>query len=147
MGLYYLNAARTEAQRANMEDLETRGICIFCPEHIIEDKSPIELETEYWMVKRNSFPYRDTKVHMLAIPKEHVTTMTALSKAAQQDFFNILNQCEKQFDLESYAVVVRSGDMRRNGGSIEHLHAHIIVGDTDDPDHQAVRAKISSRPK
>jgi ATP adenylyltransferase len=146
MGLYHIKAARTDAQKADMEDLERRGICIFCPQNIGEDTNPLEVDTDHWMVKKNSFPYKNTSLHLLAIPKVHVKTMSAIDSRAQQDFFNVIKQCEEKFNLESYALVVRSGDMRRNGGSIEHLHVHIIVGDTENPDHEAVKAKISSKP-
>lgn len=146
MSLYNLPAARTPEQLEMMKDLEDREVCIFCPEHIQEeDSSPIEIETDHWMVKKNTFPYKDTRVHLLAIPKVHVSTLSALGKLAQVDFFDVISQCETMYDLHSYALVVRSGDMRNNGGSIEHLHAHIIAGDTDDPNHQPVRVKISSR--
>lgn len=143
--LYHIPAARTPEQRSNMEDLEARSICIFCPEHIREDSSPIEIETDHWMVKKNTFPYKNTSLHLLAIPKDHVKTMTELGKATRLGFFDVLQQCEDQYSLKSYALVIRSGDMEDNGGSIAHLHAHIIVGDTADLSHEPVRVKVSSR--
>lgn len=146
MSLYHIPAARSEAQMEMMKDLETRKICVFCPENITkEDSSPLEIETEHWMVKNNTFPYKDTRVHLLAIPKAHIKTLSALGRLAQQDLFEVIAECEQRFDLKSYGFVVRSGDMRNNGGSIEHLHAHIIAGDTDNPDHQPVKVKISSK--
>lgn len=145
MSLYHIPAARTDEQRANMEDLEARGICIFCPEYITEDVSPITIETDHWMVKNNSFPYKNTKIHLLLIPKAHARTMPELSDAAQLDFFTALKHAETQYELDSYALVTRSGDMKKNAGSIEHIHTHIIVGDTENPDHEPVRVKVSRK--
>ncbi len=143
---YNLKVARTKAQREHMEELMERGICIFCPEHIHEDHDRIEIETKHWMVKKNSYPYKQTKLHILLIPKVHVSTVSKLPKAARAEFVDLIVKCEKFFKLTSYALGMRAGDMRYNGASMEHLHAHIVVGDTDDPSHDPVRFKMSSRP-
>lgn len=128
-----------------MEDLDARGVCIFCPEHITEDAAPVQFESDHWMVKDNLFPYKNTDIHLLLIPKEHVTTLTALSRAAQIGYFDALKWAEEEYKLDTYALVTRSGDMKGNGGSIEHIHTHLIVGDIDNPDHEVVRVKVSSR--
>lgn len=141
-------AARKPEQRNQMQDLAARGICAFCPEHIhTETRTGIDIETNHWFVKGNDYPYDRTKHHLLAIPKEHVKTVSELSKAARAEFLEVITQAEKHFGMTSYAVAMRSGDARYNGGSVEHLHAHIIVGDTDNPEHEPVRVKVSSRPK
>jgi dihydrofolate reductase len=144
---YNLTTARSEAQRSQMAGLMQRGVCNFCPEHIeSEQKEPIELRTDHWVVKKNDYPYVGTKVHLLLIPREHVLTFSKLSKAAQRDFSNTITKAEQQWSLSSYALGMRSGDVRFNGGSVEHLHAHIVVGDTSDLQHEPVRFKMSSRP-
>jgi diadenosine tetraphosphate (Ap4A) HIT family hydrolase len=146
MSLYHIPAGRKPEQIAQMEDLEARGVCIFCPEHIKkEDASPIEIETEHWMVKKNSYPYKNTSHHLLLIPKEHVATIAKLSKSAQVEFLELVARCEAEYKLDSYGVFMRSGNMKFNGGSIEHLHAHIIRGNIEDPDHEVVRVKLSSK--
>jgi len=146
MSLYNFDAARSEKQRQDMQDLDARGICIFCPEHITNDGSKILFETKHWIVKTNKYPYKDTKHHIVLVPKEHVPTISKLSKEAQEDFLPAVARSEKKFKLDSYAIGIRSGDMRYNGGSIEHLHAHIVSGKVDDPNHEPVRFKMSSRP-
>jgi ATP adenylyltransferase len=146
MSLYNFAAARSDEQLKDMQNLDSRGVCIFCPEHIGEDKQELLIDTDSWMVKENSYPYKDTKLHLLLVPKEHVSTISKLSLAAQKEFLPLVSKCERKFKLTSYALAIRSGDMRRNGGSIEHLHVHIVVGNTDNPDHEPVRFKMSSRP-
>lgn len=145
MGFYYMPAARTPEQLAEMKRLSKEGICCFCPEHINRDKMPLIMDTDNWMVKANTYPYAHTSLHILIIPKEHITKMTQLTKPAQVEFYDVLEKCEKKYKLASYALVIRSGDMKHNGSSIEHLHVHVIVGDTKNPKHQSVKVKVSRK--
>lgn len=146
MALYNFDAARSEAQLADMQDLAERGICIFCPEHIQEDSNKLVLDSDHWMVKPNSFPYKNTKLHLLIIPRLHVSTIQELPVEAQNSFLAVVSQLEVMYKLASYALGMRSGDMRYNGGSMEHLHAHLVVGETDSAEFETVRFKMSSRP-
>lgn len=145
----YNNAqARTPEQLQKMKQLAKRGICAFCYEHIRHETiEPIELETEHWFVKKNDYPYERTKLHLMLIPKLHVHTISELAKEIQVSFLPLVTQLERQYHLTSYALGLRSGDMHYNGGSVEHLHAHLIVGDPTHPDPEPVRFKMSSRPK
>ena len=145
---YNFELARHKEQLQQMQDLAARGVCAFCREHIeTEQREPIELETAHWIVKKNDYPYEGTSLHLMLVPKEHVKTFSELSSKAQSDFATTISKVEKKWHLTSYAVGMRSGDMRFNGSSVEHLHAHIIVGDTSNPKHEPVRFKMSSRPK
>lgn len=145
---YNLGVARSKDQLKQMQDLAGRGVCAFCPEHIeAEHREPIELNTGHWLVTKNDYPYEHTTLHLLLIPHEHVRTFSALSPAARTDFAETIQKVEAQWKLGSYALGMRSGDMRYNGGSVEHLHAHIVVGNVDEAGHEPVRFKMSSRPK
>ncbi len=148
MSHYHHTAARSEEQLRKMRDLEARGVCMFCPEHIHrEAKGTVEFESDNWIVKKNDFPYANSKLHLLIIPKFHVSLIERLPKAAREELLDVITKCSKRHKLKSYAIAMRVGDMRYNGGSIEHLHAHLVVGDVDDPAHEPVRFKMSSRPK
>jgi ATP adenylyltransferase len=145
MSQYHKAAARSKEQLEEMLRLEKEGKCIFCPQFIKEDVQPLELETRHWMVKKNRFPYENTKLHLLLIPKKHVKIISELPKAARESFLDVVALCEKKYQLNSYAIGFRSGDMSFNGGSIEHIHAHLVVGDVNDPKHRPVRFKMSSK--
>ena len=145
---YNLHTSRIAKQTGQMADLAERGVCAFCPEHIAtEQREPIELQTEHWTVKKNDYPYEQTKLHLLLIPKEHVKTLSELSQPALHDLTDTIVKIEKQWQLTHYAVGLRSGDMHRTGGSVEHLHAHVVVGDVEAENHAPVRFKMSSKPK
>lgn len=144
---YNLATGRYADQITQMKDLAERGVCAFCPEHIDkEHREPVELQTEHWMVAKNDYPYEGTKLHLLLIPKVHVHTLSKLSRPALHDLTDLIVSIEKKWGLTHYAVGIRSGDMHHTGGSVEHLHAHLVVGDTEADDHQPVRFKMSSKP-
>lgn len=146
MSLYNLGAFRSQEHRDEMVRLDKAGICIFCPKHIHQDDEKVEEETNNWMVKKNRYPREGSKLSLLFIPKKHVKTISELDKDVMDQFLPLVSKYEKKYKLDSYAIVIRSGDMRYNGGSMEHLHVHLVVGDTDDPNHEPVRYKLSSRP-
>lgn len=139
--------ARSDAQAERMMDLEKRNVCAFCRENIeTETTSAIEIETSNWVVKESDYPYERTKHHLLIIPKTHAKSVADLSNAAQDELIPLVAKIEKRYKLTSYAFVMRAGDMQYNGGSVEHIHAHVITGDPEHPDPEPVRFKVSSRP-
>lgn len=145
---YNIDNARHAQQSEQMKDLAERGVCAFCWEHFDnEHREPIELKTDHWIVTKNDYPYDRTSLHLILIPREHVGTLSELSQATLHDLTDTIVAVEKKWQLTHYGVGIRSGDMRYTGGTVEHLHAHIIVGDIDDPEHEPVRFKVSSRPK
>lgn len=147
MSLYYLGNSRTDAQRRDMLDLESRGVCLFCPEHLAADpEQRIVLTTEHWVATPNEFPYAGTRLHLLLVPKAHVVDLLDLDDAARADFWTALEAVRRDHGLFYYGLGARNGDCRFTGGTIAHVHVHVVVGDVDDPHHQPVRFKLSSRP-
>src|SRR5919112_260928 len=81
--LYDLDAARTDEQRAYMEELQADGICIFCPEHVgAHHAHPVEREGEHWYVTRNAYPYAGTTDLFLIPPKRHLRSLEARREEA-----------------------------------------------------------------
>ncbi len=145
MGKYNIDAGRTPEQIEKMKKLAESGVCAFCPEYFIEHHdNPIEFETDHWIVAKNDYPYEHTSTHLLLVSREHIQRMEEMSAEARIDFMNVVARVEKDFQLESFALGMRVGDMKYNGGSVEHLHAHIVVGDKSD---NTVRFRMSSLPK
>lgn len=152
--LYYLGNHRTPDQHAEMVRLAAAGICLFCPER--PDTGPerpaasperdIIHRTALWTVIPNEYPYRGARLHLLLVPDEHVTDLVDLSDRAKADFWTALGWVRDHYGLAHYGLGARNGDPRCTGGTIYHLHVHVIVGDVDDPDHEPVRMKFSSRP-
>jgi len=143
--LYNFDNTRTAEQLAQMRALADAGVCLFCP-----DQSPVDLPVvqrlPLWTVISNRFPYRGTKLHLLLVPDEHVADLIDLSAAAQAGFFTALAWARSEYGLSFYSLAARNGDPRFTGATIGHLHVHLLTGDVDNPDHEPVRVKLSSRP-
>ncbi len=137
--LYNLDAARGSDQRERMRALEAQGICIFCPEH----SAPAELEGEHWYVTRNDFPYEGTAAHYLIVARRHVQGFEELPDEAGAELWAIRRELAARLGAPAYATVERSGDMRLNGGSVEHLHVHFVALQADPP--ATVRFRVSAR--
>ena len=137
--LYHLDAARTEEQRARMRRLEAEGVCVFCAPH---HETPI-LEREHWYVVENDFPYAGTTAHVLIVPKRHVRSFDELPDEAGAELWSIRRSLKARLDPVATATVERSGDMRYNGGSVEHLHVHFVA--LEEEPSTTVRFRVSAR--
>lgn len=147
MSLYNVPAGRSEDQRRYMEELEGAEVCIFCHQHFQEHhREPIEMKGHYWYVTKNDYPYPGSKHHYLIVPFQHVASVDELPAAAGLELFSLVRRLKNKLGTVSEAIVMRSGDMRLNGGSVEHLHAHFVVGDIDSPGYKDIRFRVSSRP-
>ena len=125
-----------------MRQLEADGVCLFCPERMAADpEQEILHRTGHWTVTPNKFPYAGTTLHLMLVPDEHVTDLLDLSGAAQQDFWTALRWVRDRYDLTYYGLGARNGECRHTGGTIAHVHVHVIVGD---PAAGPVRFKVSS---
>lgn len=141
MTLYYLGNARSDEQRAQMTELEAGGVCLFCPPNL-EQRQRVLHRTEHWTVTPNEFPYRGTRLHLMLVPDEHVTDLADLSPAVQQDFWRALAWIRATHELTHYGLATRNGRSEYTGGTIRHVHVHILQGA---PDDEPVRVRLSSR--
>ena len=142
--LYNLDAARGEEQRARMRSLEAQGVCVFCPEGAEQlGREPPELVGTHWYAVRNDFPYRGTVAHFLIVARRHVSRFQDLPDEAGAELWAIRRSLAARLDAVAYATVERSGDMRLNGGSVEHLHVHFVALGPEPA--QTVRFRVSAR--
>jgi ATP adenylyltransferase len=147
MRLYDLRNYRSNGQLAAMDALERAGICIFCPENLTADPDHLVLhETANWVIIKNKFPYKGTRLHILLVPRTHVEDILDLDADAKGEYWPLLDWVKKKFGLDFFAVGMRTGDFHRTGSSIAHAHIHVIVGDVEAPGHEPVRFKMSSSP-
>lgn len=143
--LYHLANSRSAEQSAEMQRLEEAGVCLFCPDALAANPDhPALHRTTWWTVTRNRFPYANTRLHLLLLPTAHVRDLVDLPAAAQAEFWDVLAWVREHFELTFYGLGVRCGDCAATGGTIHHVHVHVVVGDVDDPEHQPVRMKLSS---
>jgi diadenosine tetraphosphate (Ap4A) HIT family hydrolase len=144
---YCFENHRTPEQLAEMRSLEARGVCLFCPDGLRQhERQQILFATRHWSVTANAFPYAGTALHLLLVPHEHAGDLLDLSGDAQQDFWTALGMVRDRYGLRYYGLGVRNGDCRFTGATIRHVHAHVLVGDTETADAPPVRMRFSSRP-
>jgi ATP adenylyltransferase len=147
LSLYCGENYRTAEQLAEMERLEAAGICLFCPQSLREHaRQRVIAETAHWSVTPNAFPYPGTRLHLLVVPRQHVTDMLDLDEAALADFWVALRAVRQRFGLDYYGLGVRNGNCRFTGATIAHVHAHVVVGDPSLDPEVPVRMRFSSQP-
>ncbi len=92
---------------------------------------------------RNDFPYEGTAAHYLIVARRHVQAFEQLPDEAGAELWQIRRELAGRLGAASYATVERSGDMRLNGGSVEHLHVHFVAL-APEPS-RTVRFRVSAR--
>lgn len=146
--MYFIDEGRELQQTWEMEDLERRQVCFFCQKNFEKERpGAIEFETKHWFITKNKYPYKHTKLHLLFVSKEHVNSVAGLSKAARQDIGEVVSQIESRYKLTSYGQFMRAGDFRYNGGTVFHLHGHVIAADHQHPEFEKIKVKLGSKPK
>ncbi|HAR54954.1 TPA: hypothetical protein DCR79_01555 [Patescibacteria group bacterium] len=131
----YVPNARNNAQRAECEKAQRDQQCPFCPSgsalNSLDD--PVIFESDHWNVKKNAYPYPGVGVHLVIIPKAHITSVSELSDAAILELVHVVVPwAEKEFNLPGYGLVVRTNPAV-TGGTIYHLHFQLVlakVGET-----------------
>ena len=146
MTLYYLGNHRSADQLAEMRRLEAEGTCIFCPPTLDSPPDAVLRRLDHWVVRPNAYPYLGTRLHLLLVPRAHVTDLLDLGSEALGEFWDAARWVRDTYQLDFYGLGARCGDCAYTGGTIAHAHVHFIVGDADADDYTPVRLKLSSRP-
>lgn len=141
--LINMGHARTDEQRAVMQKILEEGHCPFCTENLEKyHQQPIIKEGKYWLLTPNQWPYKFTRLHLLAIAKTHAEKISELPPEAYADLFELLSWAEKEYSLKSGAIGLRFGNTSGTGATVLHLHAHLIVADREAPGYEKVRFPV-----
>lgn len=134
--------SRTAEQKSVMQQIIQDGVCPFCQEYFLKYHSkPILKKGVHWMVTENAFPYEGTRVHLLFVYLEHVILPPTESDRLAE-LFEMVAWAREKYGILGGTLVLRFGENKYNGASVDHLHAHLVVGDADKPDHKGVRVKV-----
>lgn len=106
-----------------MAALEAANTCLFCDP---DDGQTILHETAHWYVTVNEYPYEDTRKHLLLVPRVHVIGLNDLPLLARGDFWSVLDWAYHEHEVTAYTLKARNGDPAKTGGTISHLHIHMI---------------------
>jgi diadenosine tetraphosphate (Ap4A) HIT family hydrolase len=130
-----IDNARQPLQIENMRKIAAEGFCPFCPENMQKYHEPPILRTgTHWYVTPNMYPYDHTKHHFLFVTNEHITNSNNLSAAAWAELQEHIAWLSKEYKMETGTFLMRSGDMKKNGATVLHLHAqYIVAADPNQP--------------
>jgi len=130
--LMNIDNARDALQIENMKKIEAEGFCPFCPENMEKYHTPPILKTgKYWYVTPNMYPYENTKHHFLFVTTQHLTNTTEVTAEAWTELHEHVEWLITEYKIESSTLLMRSGDMEKNGATVAHLHAQFVVGTGD----------------
>jgi diadenosine tetraphosphate (Ap4A) HIT family hydrolase len=139
--------ARSEEQRSVMEQIKLDGVCPFCPEHISRYHThPIQVE-EHWLWTLSRWPYKSTALHIMVISRAHAENLGDLPDGAGDELLTILKQLETDRNISSGAAFIRFGDPQYNGGSVRHLHVHMIVPDLGQEGWDKIKVTLGKNKK
>lgn len=140
-GFVDVERARSEEQKKVLEHIARQGICPFCPENFRKNhKKDIFKRGEYWLVTENMWPYMHTKRHLLFLHLKHIEHVSEISPEAFAELLDLVKEFAVKFRMDYGVFAIRFGD-GPNGGSVKHLHAHVIVADPDVENYKAPRIK------
>ncbi|HEY4518325.1 MAG TPA: hypothetical protein VJG48_01735 [Candidatus Paceibacterota bacterium] len=100
--------------------------CPFCQP---PDPEKVFYEDRFVVGRISDFPHKHTRYSFLVYPRAHIVSRANLGSEV---WLGILKSWEVACDKSPVmggALAIRFGDPRYNAGSVEHLHANILVPD------------------
>lgn len=141
-----IDNSREADQRAVMEKIVSADHCPFCSENLRQyHNQPIIKETNFWMLTTNQWPYKHTKLHLLAIYKQHAVRLRELNPLAGSELLELFQWVEREHQVPGGGWAMRFGDTDYSAGTVAHLHAQFVVPDFESPGYEPVRIKIGKR--
>ena len=138
-----LDNAREKDQIKVMKKIISAGDCPFCLDNLRKyHKRPILKETKHWLLTENQWPYPHTKLHLLAIYKEHAEKLVELKPEAGQELLELMQWAEKHYQVPGGGWCMRFGDTNYSAGTVKHIHAQFLVPDIDAPDYDTKPVKV-----
>lgn len=137
------NHARTDEQKNLMEKIAKDAVCPFCKENFMKyHPKPILKENAHWLITENMSPYEGTKIHLIAVYKDkHVTMSNEIPLKHMGQMFELINWAIEKYNIEGGTILIRFGNSSYTGGSVDHFHAHLIIGNAKGTDKDAMKMK------
>jgi len=116
---------------ARYKKIMEEGKCPFCPGNIKNDGREIVAKTARWNIIKNQFPYEGSELHLLIIPKRHITTLECLLCKEWSELRMVTNLILKKYSFlkNGYGLAARIGE--DGGVTLYHLHLHLIAPKVD----------------
>lgn len=129
-----------------LEEIVAGGFCPFCEEHLFKHhRRPVLYKSKYWFVTENSWPYKGSQFHFLFIARPHIEATEDMSSLMWTDLQKLYRKLVKENSIKGATLMIRSGDTKTTGASVNHLHAHLIVGVPRTKNATPIKALVSFR--
>ncbi|MDO8240879.1 MAG: hypothetical protein Q7T51_02800 [Candidatus Moranbacteria bacterium] len=133
-----LKNARKEEQIAVMKKIISDGVCPFCHDFVDKEKpayhsNPVLIETDFWIVTRNAWPYEHTREHLVIVIKRHILTPEEMRDEEILDLWNIIKKVKQELEITHSTFLMRSDSTGKTGATVQHLHAQLVVASGDEP--------------
>lgn len=126
-----------------LETIAKGGFCPFCESHLHKHhKLPFIYKSKYWLVTKNAWPYKGARAHFLLITREHIEAIEDLKPLAWSDLQKIYKKLVRENNFKGSTLLFRSGDTKITGASVNHLHAHLIVGTPRTKNTKPIKALV-----
>jgi len=110
--------------------------CPFCQVDEKKNKS-LDGSNKYWRVQRSKFPKKHSEIHLLIVPRRHITHIKELTIREWVALLRAGWWVLKNFDLAGGGIIWRFGSLKYTAASVRHSHVNIIVpnlqGEIRDP--------------
>jgi len=101
------------------------GECPFCPAGLKKEYK-LAGETDFWSIVYNQFPYKNSELHLLVIPKRHLISLSELSPEEWVQMPKAICIANVfPYTSKEYGLAIRVGEI--GGVTLYHLHWHFIV--------------------
>lgn len=129
-----VNVAHARNKKPIYEKIVRDKVCPFCVDFSVKKDvfeyhtKPVIIHGEYWAVTENFNPYKGAKHHFLIIHRGHIVSFSELMPAALAELTTLIRWLEERFKMPAGVLLFRFGDTNYTGGSVDHFHAHFVLG-------------------
>ena len=124
-----ISHVRSKFQLDVLKRIQRDKVCPFCREHFLKyHTKPIIKTGKHWILTENFLPYEGSKCHLLAVSLKHAVHFDDLPDAAKLELFKLFSDELKKRGIKGGTVFMRFGGTDYTGGTVEHLHAHVVSG-------------------
>ena len=120
-----------------MRRLEAAGVCVFCPSTWPDPTSRSCTAPHIGRSCRTSSRTGAPRLHLCCSRTSTSTTWPTCRRRPRPDFWAALAWVRTTYGLTYYGLAARNGDCAFTGGTIRHVHVHVLQGDVDEPGPRA----------
>lgn len=119
------NARKGEYENI-IKKIASTGKCPFCKENFKYHKKPIYRTKGKWFLTNNSWPYKNTKHHLIILGTEHKENFSELTNKDLEAVGFLAKFAIEKWKIKGGGIAVRFGNTNYTGASVSHIHFHII---------------------